>query len=550
MNETFDFSTILEPVDVVMLRRSGELIIEAGTPGTDMFVLKSGEALIIVGDIVLETVSKGGIIGEIAMLDDSARSANVVAGTQCELVPIDRERCFSLFREKPVFATELMKLIARRLRAMNFLARHDAMTRLPNRASLEEHLSLALSRAHRNKTVVGIMALDLAGFGVINVLFGHAVGDRLMLSAATRLRAVARKADFVARVGGDQFAIAMEGATEVQNAVTLAQKIIEEMARPFSLAGHNAELSPSIGISYYPQDGSDEKTLLQAASSAASRAKEQGGHTYQFFSPELNKHALETLTITNKLRLALEREEFVLHYLPRIDLLSGKVIGVEALIRWNEPEMGLISPAMFIPLAEKRGMINAIGEWVLKTACRQASEWQNAGVPPLLIAVNISLGQLRQADLPARIEEILRAANLSAKWLELEVTESIAMSDAEKTVIALKAMSDMGLALAIDDFGTGYSSLSYLKRFPINYLKIDQSFVRGIPSDPSDVAIVKTIIAMAKNLGMRLIAEGVETREQLAFLRSEGCEEAQGYLFSRPLPAADLARFLRDRNHG
>lgn len=550
MNKAFDFSTILEPVDVVVSRRPGETIVEADTPGSCLFVLTSGEALVKVGDIVLETVSKGGIMGEMAMLDDSPRSANVVAGTQCEVVSIDRERCLTLFREKPVFATELMKLIVRRLRAMNFFAHHDPMTQLPNRARLEEHLCLALTRAQRNSMPVGVMALDLDGFRSINDLLGHAAGDRLMSAAATRLRAVVHEAELVARVGGDEFAIVMEDVSEVQNAVTLAQKIIEEMARPFPLSGYNAELSPSIGISYYPQDGSDEKTLLQAANAAASRAKEQGGHTYQFFSPELNKHALEMLTITSKLRLALEREEFVLHYQPRIDLLSGKVTGVEALIRWNEPEKGLISPATFVPLAEKRGMINAIGEWVLKAACRQVREWQNAGGPPLLVAVNLSLGQLRQADLPTKIGEILRAANLGAKCLELEITESIAMGDAEKTVIALTALSDMDIALAIDDFGTGYSSLSYLKRFPITYLKIDQSFVRGIPSNPSDAAIVRTIIAMAKNLGMRLIAEGVETREQLAFLRNEGCEEAQGYLFSKPLPAADLARFLRDRNHG
>lgn len=549
MNEPFDFSTIPESVDVAESRHPGEAILEAGKSGNCMFIIISGDALIKVGETVLETVGKGGVVGEMAMLDDSPRSASVVASTHCEIVPIDRERCFSLFHQKPVFATELMRLIAQRLRAMNFFADHDPMTRLPNRAHLEEHLHHILNKAKRNKAVIAVMAIDLDGFRVINDLLGNAIGDSLMNDAAARLRATVRTADFVARIGGDEFAIVLDNVSDVDNAMALAQKIIKEMARPFPLPGYDAELSPSIGVSYYPQDGDDGKTLLKTANAAASRAKEQGAHAYQFFSPELNAQALEMLTITNRLRFALEHEEFVLHYQPRIDLLSGKVSGVEALIRWNDPQNGMISPGVFIPLAEKKGLIGAIGEWVLKEACRQIKEWQSAGEPPLLVAVNISVEQLRNTSFPASIGGILRAANLSAQCMELEVTESTAMNDVENTMIALKVLNDMGIALAIDDFGTGYSSLSHLKRFPATYLKIDQSFVRGIPSDHNDVAIVKTIIGMAKNLGMRLIAEGVETREQLEFLKKEGCHEAQGYLFSKPLPPNELARFLRNRNH-
>jgi diguanylate cyclase (GGDEF)-like protein len=546
MNEAFDFSTIPESVDISESRLPGEAILDAGTPGTNMFIVMSGTVLIKVGDTALETVSRGGVVGEMAMLDDSPRSASVVAGDTCEIVSIDRERCFTLFSQNPVFATALMRLIAQRLRAMNFFADHDPMTRLPNRAHLEEHLHRTLTKARRNNTVIAVMAIDLDGFRSINDLLGNAMGDQLMNDAATRLRKLVRTEDYVARVGGDEFSIVVDNLSDVHNAVTLAQKLIQEMAKPFALSGYQAELSPSIGISYYPRDGDDAKTLLKTANAAASRAKEQGGHVYQFFSPELNDHALEMLTITNRLRFALEHEQFILHYQPRFDLTTGKVSGVEALIRWNDPQKGMISPGVFIPLAEKRGMIGAIGEWVLKEACRQIKEWQRAGLPPLLVAVNISIEQLRKASLPASIGGILRAANLGAQCLELEVTESTAMSDAENAVIALKVLSDMGLALAIDDFGTGYSSLSHLKRFPVTYLKIDQSFVRGIPSDPNDIAIVNTIIGMAKNLGMRLIAEGVETREQLEFLKNAGCDEAQGYLFSKPLPPNELVRFLKN----
>ncbi len=549
MNKLFDFSIIPESADVSESRREGETILEAGKPGNNMLFVMSGTVLIKVGDTVLETVGKGGVVGEMAMLDDSPRSASVVAGSGCEIVSIDRERCFTLFSQKPIFATELMRLIAQRLRAMNFFADHDPMTRLPNRAHLEEYLHQILTKARRNNTVIAVMAIDLDGFRSINDLLGNAVGDQLMNDAATRLRELVRTEDYVSRIGGDEFSIVVDNLSDVHNAVTLAQKLIQGMASPFPLSGHQAQLSPSIGISYFPQDGGDGKTLLKTANAAASRAREQGGHTHQFFSPELNDHALEMLTITNRLRFALEHEEFILHYQPRINLASGKVSGVEALIRWNDPQKGMISPGVFIPLAEKRGMIGAIGEWVLKEACRQINEWQRAGVPPPLVAVNLSIEQLRKPGFPASIEGILRAANLAAQFLELEVTESTAMNDAENAAIVLKVLSDMGFALAIDDFGTGYSSLSHLKRFPVTYLKIDQSFVRGIPSDHNDMAIVKTIIGMAKNLNMRLIAEGVETSEQLEFLKNAGCDEVQGYFFSKPLPPDELVKYLQNRNY-
>jgi diguanylate cyclase (GGDEF)-like protein len=547
MNEAFDFSTVLAQVDTVVQRQPGDVIIDMDQPGSCMFIVASGSVLIQVGDIVLETVGKGGLVGEVAMLDDNPRIATVIAGPECGVAVIDRERCLALVRENPQFAIELLRVIARRLRATNFFAHHDPVTRLPNRASLEQHLRIVLKGARRHNRPLAVMVLDMEGFRSINDLLGHAAGDEVVEAAGARLSAAVRDADFVARMGVDQFAIVLEDIGEIQNAVSLAQKLVAEMSKPFVVDGQEIALSASVGISCHPQDANDERALLRSANAAASRARELGT-SYQFFSPELNVRALEALAITNKLRLALEREEFTLHFQPRVDLRSGEVTGAEALIRWQDPDLGMIPPATFIPLAEKRGMIGAIGAWVLEAACRQSREWQNAGMRPLRLAINLSLVQLREADLARTIGDTLRALGLNAEHLELEITETCAMDDAEMTVNALTTLSDMGLALAIDDFGTGYSSLSYLKRFPVNYLKIDQSFVRGIPSDQDDMTIVRTIIAMAKNLGMRTIAEGVETPEQLAFLRQEGCDEAQGFLFGTPMPAEELVEFLREGN--
>lgn len=543
---SFDFTTILGHSERVIQRQPGDIIIDIGEPGDCMYVLKSGEAVVKVGDIIFETVGKGGIVGEMAMLDEHARSASVIARTPCELVAIDRERCLSLVREKPLIAMELMRAIARRLRAMNFYAHHDPVTRLPNRVSLEEHLRGAVSRASRHRNPVAVMTVDIDALRAMDDLLGHAAGDQLLDAAASRLSAALHSADFLARTGGEQFTIVLEDVGEIQNTVSAAQKILADIARPFSLEGHEAALSASIGISCYPQDGTDEKTLLRCANAAVSRAKEHGGGSYQFFSLELNARALEMLAIANKLRLAVERKEFVLHYQPRVDLSTGKVTGVEALIRWSDPERGLVLPSTFIPLAEKRGLITAIGEWVLETACRQAMQWQRAGMLSFRVAVNLSLGQLRQPAVTQRIAAMLRAAGLSASCLELEVTETLAMQDPEATVKVLTELRQMGIALAIDDFGTGYSSLGYLNRFPVDYLKIDRSFICGLPHDSDSVAIARTIIAMAKNLRIRLIAEGVETPEQLAFLKQEGCDEAQGFLFSIPLPEDKLVLRLRE----
>ena len=545
MNEAFDFSSVLAAADAIQPRNAGDVIIDVDEAGSCMYIVTSGSVLIQVGDIVLETVGKGGLVGEVAMLDDNTRIAKVIAGDACAVAAIDRERCFALVRENAEFAIEMLRVIARRLRATNFFAHHDPVTRLPNRVSLEEQLRIVLNGARRHTLPVAVMIVDVEGFRGINDLLGHAAGDQVVEAAGARLRAAVRDGDYVARMGGDQFAVVLEDLSDVQSSVALAHKLVAEMSMPFAVAGQEVALSACVGISCHPQDGSDERTLLRGANAAASRAKELG-NPCEFFSAENNVRALEALAISNKLRHALSRDEFTLHFQPRVDLRSGIVTGAEALIRWREPELGLIPPSTFIPLAERKGLIAPIGHWVLETACRQAQEWMQAGMAPLRLAVNLSLGQLKDADLARAIREMLKLRGLSASFLELEVTETFAMDDAEMTVTALTALNGMGLALAIDDFGTGYSSLSYLKRFPVSYLKIDQTFVRGIPADHDDMAIVRTIIAMAKNLGLRTIAEGVETPEQLAFLTAEGCDEGQGYLFSRPLPADELVRILRE----
>ncbi len=429
---------------------------------------------------------------------------------------------------------------------LQFLAYHDALTHLPNRVQLQDQCKEAMLRAHRHGKQVGVLFIDLDRFKTINDSLGHAMGDRLLKAVAERLKKCVRETDTIARAGGDEFTILLDEINEPQDAAVAAEKLLSALSKPFTLGDHELVISASIGISCYPEDGGDTQILLKNADAAMYRAKEQGRNAYCFFSAEMNAHALETLVLTNGLRLALERNELLLHYQPRVDLTTGRIAGVEALIRWQHPERGLIPPVHFIPLAEETGLIVPIGEWVLKTACKQMRIWRDSSMPHFRMAVNLSVRQLRQAELAQRIASVLSETGLDADSLELEITESMIMQDPEETVKVLAELNAIGIALAIDDFGTGYSSLSYLKRFPIDYLKIDQSFVRGIPADADDVAITKTIIAVAKSLELRLIAEGIETHEQLAFLKAEGCKEGQGYLFSKPLPAENLEQLLRE----
>jgi predicted signal transduction protein with EAL and GGDEF domain len=374
---------------------------------------------------------------------------------------------------------------------------------------------------------------------------GHSHGDELLRNVATRLQECTRKTDTVARLGGDEFTILLAEVADSGDVAFIAKKIADRLSASFVIAGHEVYVSASVGISCYPEDGESASVLIKNADAAMYAAKEQGRNNYQFFSAEMNTQALETLMMASSLRLAVERDELILEYQPRLDLTSGKVTGAEALVRWNHPNLGRIMPSQFIGLAEKTGLIDPIGEWVLRRACTQMVEWRRTGVALPRVAVNISARQFRHPDFTERIAAILAETGMDPSSLEVEVTESMVMHDPQRTTVILERLKERDVVVAIDDFGTGYSSLSYLKRFPIDYIKIDQSFVRGIPQDAEDVGIVRAIIALAKTLDVHLIAEGIDTQEQLAFLEREGCNEGQGYLISTSLPPGRLAAFIQ-----
>ena len=428
-----------------------------------------------------------------------------------------------------------------------FRAYHDSLTGLPNRAKFSEHLNALIQDRRTAGTNCALLFLDLDRFKEVNDSLGHLVGDRLLEEAAHRLKACLREVDLVARLGGDEFLIALPGLTTTGHVVNLAEKIRGAIAtKPYIIGAHHLTVTTSIGISLYPEDGADVTSLVKNADTALYHAKRIGRDNYQFFSAGMNMRALDTLVMSNDLRLALQRNEFLLNYQPVIDLASGRITAVEALIRWKHPGMGMVSPLRFIPLAEDIGFIGPIGEWVLRTACEQMRQWQRSGMAPQRMTVNLSARQLRQSDLAQRISSILDQAGLEAWYLELEITESMVMQDAEEAARILHELHRMGINLSLDDFGTGYSSLSYLKRFPIGVLKIDRSFVKDIPENPDDTAITRAIIALAHVLNLGVIAEGVETGEQLAFLKAEGCQEGQGFLFSEPRTAPELEPLLRE----
>lgn len=424
------------------------------------------------------------------------------------------------------------------------LAHYDVLTGLPNRYLLNDRIEQAVSQAHREGHSLGLMFLDLDRFKNVNDSLGHQVGDRMLMEVARRLKGLVREEDTVSRLGGDEFIILLLGV-DAEGAAHVASKIIRSMAEPFMIGGNELTITPSIGIAMYPEDGQGIESLLQCADSAMYRAKDSGRNTYRFFTAEMHSQIRRTLQLENALRRALERQELTLHYQPQLDIASGEIIGVEALLRWRHPEFGLVSPADFIPIAEDSGLILPIGEWVLRTAVRQNRAWQDAGLGHFAMAVNLSAVQFRQASLAQLVGQILKEGGLAPEWLELELTESITMEDPDLAIGILGGLHRQGVRLSIDDFGTGYSSLSYLKRFRINKLKIDQSFVQDITSDPDDEAIVDAVISLASSLQLRTIAEGVETEEQLEFLRSKGCDEIQGYYFSKPLPSSELEALLR-----
>lgn len=427
---------------------------------------------------------------------------------------------------------------------IQYLAHHDPLTGLANRMLFQQRCEDALMRANRRSGKVAVMFIDLDHFKAINDSLGHAYGDEVLKNVSARLQECVRRTDTVARQGGDEFTVLLNEVGDSGDVALISRKILERLSDSFTVAGHEIYVSASVGISFYPDDGQNAVALIKNADAAMYAAKEQGRNNYQFFSAEMNAQALEALMMASSLRLAIEREELVLEYQPRIDLKGGEITGVEALVRWNHPNLGRIMPGQFIGIAEKTGLIDLLGEWVLRRACRQMVEWSAQGTSPHRVAVNLSARQFRRPDLTERIAAIIGETGLAGAALELEVTESMVMHDPQRAAVVLERLKEMGIAVAIDDFGTGYSSLSYLKRFPIDYIKIDQSFIRGIPLDAEDVGITRAIIALAKTLGVKLIAEGVDSVEQITFLKREGCDESQGYLISSSLSADGLSRFI------
>lgn len=446
---------------------------------------------------------------------------------------------------------ELREAVTRRenreaQKRLHFLANYDALTGLPNRVLFIDRLSHSLRLAQRSSGLVGVLYMDLDNFKDVNDSLGHNAGDALLKTVADRLTQAVRTSDTVARLSGDEFALILTNLDHREDAAVAARKIIDQLSHPLDVVEQTLQIRASVGISVFPADGTDSEELLRNADMSMYLAKQTGGSQYEFYRSEIGEKKAERLELLKALRRALEQREFVLHYQPQVELATGHIVGVEALLRWRCPERGLVSPEQFIPLAEESGLVVPLGEWVLRKACAQARIWRDTGYPPLRVAVNFSACQFRQKNLVDLVKAVLDENELPPEYLEVEITESTLMQDTATSLRTLQELRACGISISLDDFGTGYSSLSYLKRFPVDALKIDRSFVCDIPQDADDVAINSAIIAMAAKLNIRVIAEGVETLEQLDFLRSEGCALVQGYYLQRPASAQDLAAMLKN----
>ncbi|MFA6971591.1 MAG: EAL domain-containing protein [Gallionella sp.] len=428
---------------------------------------------------------------------------------------------------------------------IRYLANYDVLTGLPNRYLLSDRIEQALSSAQRNQAKVAVMFIDLDRFKNINDSLGHDIGDSLLKLVARRLKACLRRTDTIARQGGDEFVAVLTELGSFDEVIFVAEKMIESLMENFTLEEYQLSITPSIGISIYPEDGETPIELLRNADLAMYRAKDSGRNNFQFYAADMNIKAVQRLKLENSLRSAIVQQQLMVYYQPKVNVLSGKMTGMEALLRWQHPDMGFVSPAIFIPIAEESGLINEIGDWVLRQSCLQARLWQEQGFDIVPVAVNLSARQLKQSNLPEHILTVLRDAGLDARYLVLEITESMLMDMGASGVGALEQLRAAGIKLALDDFGTGYSSLSRLKNLPLDSLKIDQSFVRDIVTDPDDASIVSATAVLAHALNLRVTAEGVETQDQLDFIKSLQCEEYQGYLYSRPVPAVEVAEFLR-----
>ncbi len=428
---------------------------------------------------------------------------------------------------------------------IHYQANYDTLTGLPNRSLFQDRLNLALPSMSRTDRKLALMFIDLDGFKLVNDTLGHDIGDLLLKETAGRLGTCVRQGDTVARLGGDEFTIIMPNLVDPRHAPLVGQRVLDALAKPFHLKGHETFVSASIGVTIFPDDASEAKELLRNADAAMYRAKEQGKANLHFFTADLNAVVQERMVLKNGLGKALEKGEFSLHYQPKLEIESGRITGVEALMRWNSPDLGMVSPVKFIPVMEETGQVVEMGEWAIRIACLQHQEWRQAGLPRIRIAVNLSPRQLRDASFVLIVESVLRETGVKPAGLELEITESLLMSDSGGALKALGELHEMGIHMAMDDFGTGYSSLSYLKRFPIDTIKIDRTFVADIATNPDDAEIIRTIISMGHTLNRKVIAEGVENGQQLSLLRDYQCDEIQGYFFSRPLPAGMITKFIK-----
>jgi len=428
---------------------------------------------------------------------------------------------------------------------VEYIAYHDSLTTLPNRSLFSKLLDHSINQAHRYKRQLAVLFLDLDHFKNINDTLGHEAGDQLLQEVAARLKTCLRDSDIVARLGGDEFVVMLPELDVEKYTATVARKILAAVARPFVLTGQEYRVTASIGISTYPQDGLDEQTLTKNADAAMYKAKEEGKNNFQFYSEKLNASSLERLNLESDLRHALERNQFQLYYQAKRDIRSGLITGMEALLRWQHPDLGMVAPMRFIPLAEDTGLILPIGNWVLRTACMQNVAWQNLGLAPLNMGVNLTARQFFDENLLANLTKVLADTGMDAHLLELEISEGLLMRDVEKTIRVFRGIKDIGVRIAIDDFGIGYSSLASLKQFPLDTIKIDHSFIRDVTSVAEDKALTEAIIAMGRMLSMTIVAQGVETKEQADFLRQNGCDEFQGFYLNKPMPADQIAELLR-----
>lgn len=539
-----------------ILIATGGGIVFANPAAGRLFLNSEEDANLLLGHSIISLVMPAYRHQVNAAMDSLAHGEQVVSAEEQALrldgktVDVSVTRIAFIYRGGPAIQIVARDISERKRLEKQLVeqAKHDALTGLPNRILLNERLKEAISYAQRYTQAVWVIFIDLDRFKFINDSLGHSAGDLLLKHIAGRLIAATRESDTVARLGGDEFVLVLPDRACDRIPLNMIRRLMDSLLEPISIEGRELTLTCSMGVAMFPADSETPEALIEKADIAMYRAKQQGRNNCQLFTAAMQEELQDRVRIENALRTALERDEFFLHYQPQVDATSHRIVGIETLLRWQHPELGIVMPDRFISLAEETGLIVPIGAWVLRTACMQCRAWQDAGLPEVRLAVNLSPRQFAQPDFVTSVAAVLEESGLAAHCLELEITESLVMADVSAAIDKLKVLQALGVQLSIDDFGTGYSSLSYLKRFPINELKIDRTFVRDIAGDPDDAAIVLAIISLAHNLNLRVIAEGVETIEQIVYLRTHGCDELQGYYFSRPLPAVECEKLLKHNN--